>query len=80
VTIFEQSGSSIPANAASMILGLVNLFATCLSNIFIDRLGRKPLLYISDGGMIASLSTFGTYSYLKDELTYDLPGIYNQNS
>lgn len=62
-----------------MILGLVNLFATCFSNIFIDRLGRKALLYISDAGMIASLSAFGSYSYAKDQLGYDVPGTSSNN-
>ena len=42
--------------------------ATIFSNAFIDRLGRKILLYISSIGMIISLGVFGAYFYLKVKL------------
>ena len=38
------------------------------------RLGRKVLLYISDGGMILSLGVFGTYFYFKEHSIQDGEG------
>lgn len=40
VSIFVASGSSSP-HVSTIILGIVNIFATVLSNLLIDRLGRK---------------------------------------
>ena len=65
VSIFKDAGSSIDANLSTIILGVVNIIATLFSNFFIDRLGRKILLYISSIGMIISLAIFGAFFYLK---------------
>ena len=62
---FQVAGSSIDSNICTIILGIVNIMATIFSNTFIDRLGRKVLLYISSVGMILSLSILGTYFYYK---------------
>ena len=40
VSIFVASGSPSP-HASTIILGIVNIAATVLSNLLIDRLGRK---------------------------------------
>ena len=37
VSIFKDSGSSIDSNLATIILGIVNICATIISNILIDR-------------------------------------------
>ena len=65
---FQTAGSSIDSNICTIILGVVNIMATIFSNAFIDRLGRKILLYISSIGMIISLGVFGAYFYLKVKL------------
>ena len=65
VSIFKAAGSTINSNICTIILGVVNIIATIFSNAFIDRLGRKVLLYISAIGMIISLGVFGAYFYLK---------------
>eukprot|EP00094_Tigriopus_californicus_P006177 TCALIF_05947-PA protein Name:"Similar to Tret1 Facilitated trehalose transporter Tret1 (Culex quinquefasciatus)" AED:0.06 eAED:0.06 QI:0/0.66/0.5/0.75/0.66/0.75/4/97/504 len=74
VSIFELAGSSINSNLATIILGVVNIGATIFSNAFIDKLGRKILLYISDVGMIISLVVFGGYFYLKEVAHTEAPG------
>jgi len=74
VTIFRDAGSSIDSNICTIILGIVNIMATIFSNTFIDRLGRKILLYISSVGMIISLSVLGTYFYYKDMAPGTTPG------
>ena len=50
VNIFRLAGSSIDSNLATIILGVVNIAATIFSNVVIDRLGRKILLYLSSTG------------------------------
>ena len=37
VSIFKDSGSSIDSNLATIILGIVNICATIISNVLIDR-------------------------------------------
>ena len=37
VSIFEKSGSSINSNLATIILGVVNIMATIVSNALVDR-------------------------------------------
>lgn len=52
----------------------MNIAATILSNVLIDRVGRKILLYASDIGMVISLIAFGGYFYAKDVERVDPPG------
>lgn len=54
--IFEQSGIGTDASFIQAIMvGLTNLVFTILALLFIDRLGRKPLLVFGVGGMALSL-------------------------
>lgn len=50
---------------------MLQVFATLVSTILIDRLGRKILLVISGTVMAICLGTFGLYFYLQ-ELNFDL--------
>lgn len=55
--IFEQSG--IGTDAAFMqavLVGLINLAFTVVAMLFIDRLGRKPLLIIGMAGITITMS------------------------
>jgi len=60
-TIFQMTGfqSAEAAIFATIIVGLVNDSMTIVSIKLIDKLGRKPLLYIGLTGMIISLSVLG---------------------
>jgi SP family galactose:H+ symporter-like MFS transporter len=55
--IFELAGSASHANAifASLIVSIVNVVATVVGIVLVDRIGRKPLLYIGVSGMTAAL-------------------------
>ncbi len=54
--IFEQSGLGTDASFMQAILvGLVNLAFTVLAILFIDRLGRKPLLSFGVAGIAISM-------------------------
>uniref|UniRef100_W4VS24 Putative sugar transporter n=1 Tax=Phaedon cochleariae TaxID=80249 RepID=W4VS24_PHACE len=62
-TIFKDSGTSIPPEICSMIIGAVQLGASFLTPIFVDKLGRKMLLIISAIGMVLSELPLGLYSH-----------------
>ena len=54
--IFEQSGIGTDASFMQAVLvGLVNLFFTVLAILFVDRLGRRPLLIAGLGGIAACM-------------------------
>jgi MFS family permease len=63
--IFEQSGIGTDASFAQAVLvGLINLVFTVVAILFIDRIGRKPLLNIGLAGITLSMFVlaFGFYS------------------
>lgn len=70
--IFNQAGSSLDESVCTTIVGVVNFVATFISAIFIDRLGRKVLLYVSSVTMGISLFVLGTYFYLYRVLHMDV--------
>src|ERR1700739_823283 len=55
--IFELAGSSSHANAilATLIVATVNLVAAVVGIALVDRIGRKPLLYVGVTGMTIAL-------------------------
>ncbi|XP_032680221.1 facilitated trehalose transporter Tret1-like [Odontomachus brunneus] len=66
-TIFEESGSSIPADVASIIVALVQTVMSAVAAVIVDRAGRKPLLILSSGVMSVSLVALGLYFKIKDD-------------
>lgn len=77
--IFEQSGIGTDASFIQAILvGLTNLVFTILAILFIDRLGRKPLLIFGLAGIAVTMMLlsygFGTATYtLQADKMSDLP-------
>lgn len=68
--IFEQSGLGTDASFLQAILvGIVNLVFTVLAILFIDRLGRKPLLVFGVAGIVVSMFIL---SYGFNSATYHL--------
>ena len=55
--IFELAGSSSHPNAilATLIVATVNVVATVVGIALVDRIGRKPLLYVGVSGMTIAL-------------------------
>ncbi|MBA4298959.1 MAG: MFS transporter [Cyclobacterium sp.] len=70
--IFESTGTTTETALASTIgIGIINLISTMLGLYLIDRIGRKPLMYIGSVGYILSLSLM-SYSYFGGALDISL--------
>lgn len=53
-----------------MVLGFFKLVMTSIAALTVDKLGRKPLLLLGVGGMVAALTTLG-FSQLFGGSGYD---------
>ena len=55
--IFAQAGITSNRNAifATLLVAIMNVLATVIALVMVDRVGRKPLLYVGVGGMTVSL-------------------------
>jgi sugar porter (SP) family MFS transporter len=55
--IFELAGISTHSHAilATFVIAMMNVVATVAGILLVDRVGRKPLLYVGVGGMTLSL-------------------------
>ncbi|KOC68967.1 Facilitated trehalose transporter Tret1 [Habropoda laboriosa] len=70
-TIFKMSGSSLPPNSSSIIVGLIQVFGSCMSTTLMERAGRRPLLLTSCFGMGFCHYVLGAFCYLQT-LGYDV--------
>jgi MFS family permease len=66
--IFALAGVSSNKNAifATLLVAIVNVLATIIALALVDRVGRKPLLYVGVGGMTISLFVL-SYSFHNQE-------------
>ncbi|XP_076658262.1 facilitated trehalose transporter Tret1-2 homolog [Halictus rubicundus] len=73
--IFISAKVSIPSDAATIIVGVVQVLASGVTPIVVDRLGRKMLLIFSGIGEIVTLIALGTYFYMLDALKSDVSNL-----
>ena len=65
-TIFQEVGSTISPNVASIIVGVVLLISCFVALGVVSQLGRKVILVLSIFGMSICHMTLGTCFYLKE--------------
>jgi len=61
-----MTGTDIDENLCTIILAGVNIGATICATIFIDRVGRKVLLLISNSVLILTLLSLGAFFYFRE--------------
>lgn len=64
--IFKDAGSDLEPSTATIIVGVIQVVATFISTLVVDRLGRRLLLLISDFVMAVCALLLGVFFYLKD--------------
>ncbi|XP_063834795.1 facilitated trehalose transporter Tret1-like [Ostrinia nubilalis] len=62
--IFEIAGSSITPYIATIIVGAVNVLSGCITPLFVERFGRRPLLLTSTFVCGLALMILSVYIYL----------------
>jgi sugar porter (SP) family MFS transporter len=74
--IFSLAGitSNRSAIFATLLVAITNVLATIIALVLVDRVGRKPLLYVGVGGMTASLFLL-SYSFHNPAALGAAPGV-----
>lgn len=65
--IFSSSGSNIPDNVSSIIVGAVQVVSTLVATGLMDKAGRKLLVVVSSSIMALSLVALGEFFWWKNE-------------
>lgn len=68
VDIFEAAGSSLSSTLEAVIVGVVQVVATVLAALVMDKLGRRMLLNLSSFFMVISIAVLGAFFYIKQNL------------
>ncbi|KAJ9583693.1 hypothetical protein L9F63_021965, partial [Diploptera punctata] len=67
VDIFEAADSTLSPYYCTLIVGVVQVIATFIAALLMDRLGRRFLLIVSSLGMAISLFVLSGFSLTKDQ-------------
>lgn len=67
--IFARTGTNIPPNTCTIIMGVAQITGTCFTMILVDRFGRRLLMLVSSGGMGLGLIGFGLYILFTNDET-----------
>lgn len=71
-TIFEEAGSTLPAEVSSIITGVFQVIGSFVPPLVVDRWGRRILLITSSLGMMISYFLLGLYFYLEQNTNVDV--------
>ncbi|MFT3678011.1 MAG: sugar porter family MFS transporter [Chitinophagaceae bacterium] len=72
--IFKSFGSNTDSSLLqTSLLGVVNMIFTIVAIYLVDKLGRKPLLYIGSAGMFIALAIVGIAAYYQITSAWLLP-------
>ncbi|KAK8739994.1 hypothetical protein OTU49_003307 [Cherax quadricarinatus] len=64
--IFKASGADLDDNVSTAIVGVVQILATALSCVLVDKAGRKLLLIVSAAAVSLSLLALAEYFYMEE--------------
>lgn len=64
-SIFEESGSSLKPNVASILVGGIQIIGSMFPMFLVDRLGRKAMMVVSAVGSSLGLFSHGVFALLK---------------
>lgn len=67
VNIFQESGSDLSPNAATILIGALQLAGSCASSLLVDKAGRKILLLVSNLCMATCLLILGGFFFFKNQ-------------
>lgn len=65
--IFSSAGALIPSDIATIIIGVIQVIATFISSVVVDKLGRRILLLFSALLMCLCTTALGVFFFLQDE-------------
>lgn len=65
-TIFDSAGASILPAIATIIIGIIQVIATFVSSLVVDKLGRRILLLLSALVMCVCSTALGVFFFLKE--------------
>ncbi|CAH2059088.1 unnamed protein product, partial [Iphiclides podalirius] len=74
-TIFGAAGSELDPSIATIVVGAVQVLASMVTPLVVDRLGRRILLLISTSGTATGLVLLGTYFLLNEQNSPVIPSI-----
>lgn len=63
--IFSDAGATIPATISTIIIGVIQVIATFISSLVVDKLGRRILLLLSALVMCLCSTALGVYFFLQ---------------
>ncbi|XP_013165614.1 PREDICTED: facilitated trehalose transporter Tret1 [Papilio xuthus] len=66
-TIFKAAGSDLDPSIATIIIGAVQVVASMITPLVVDRLGRRILLLVSTCGTAIGLALLGMYFLLNSQ-------------
>lgn len=74
--IFNAAKTELSGSLATIIVGIVQMLASCVTPLVVDRLGRKMLLVFSGIGGIVTLAALGLYFYLMQAVQADVSSLF----
>ena len=75
LVLFQSAGSQMEPGIQTIVVGVVSVVVTFVSTVIVDRLGRRPLLLLSDFFMAVCTTLLGLFFFLKDGMKYDVSAI-----
>ncbi|XP_049834985.1 facilitated trehalose transporter Tret1-like [Schistocerca gregaria] len=75
VLIFDEAGGSVSPEVATIVLGALQVVGGLVSTVLIERIGRRPLLFLANGAVGTSVALLGVYLYLKQQTQVDVTSV-----